>query len=93
MFSAIFFAEVLSSASLRYSSLNVKIAEGSIPIKGVSFVIRFLKKLMLKFAFSLALSKIPFEIKLRPLSSCCVIVTLYPNFVKSSIVSIPILAS
>lgn len=62
-------AETLSSANLRYSSLKLKIAEGSIPINGVSGEITSLKILTLVFAICLACSKRPFDKNARPDSS------------------------
>ena len=68
-FLAIFSAELLSSARRIYSSLNVKIAEGSIPIKGVSSVIISLKTATFKLQTTFASFKKPLDIKLLPDSS------------------------
>jgi hypothetical protein len=54
VFFAIFSAEDLSSASLKYSSLKVKIADGSIPINGVVSEIKSLKIITFLFANSFA---------------------------------------
>ena len=58
---AIDLAESLSLASFIYSSLKVNIAEGSIPIHGVSSVIKFLKVETFLFAKSFASFKNPFD--------------------------------
>ena len=62
VFLAICLALALSSAKRIYSSLKVKIAEGSIPIKGVSSVIKVLKILMFSLAIAFASFKNPFDI-------------------------------
>ena len=59
---AIFSAEALSSASRIYSSLKVKIADGSIPIKGVSSEMIFLKMAIFLLQTILASFKNPLEI-------------------------------
>ncbi len=69
MFSAILFADSLSSTSFKYSSLNVNIAEGSIPTNGVMAVILSLNMLMFLVATSLACFSKPLDKKARPDSS------------------------
>jgi len=59
LFFAIFSADTLSSAKRIYSSLKPKIAEGSIPIKGVSAVMISLKIAILLLQISFASFKNP----------------------------------
>ena len=75
IFFAIFSADVLSSAKRIYSSLKVKIAEGSTPISGVLSVIISLKMVTLLLQIAFASFKNPFEIWLLPLSSCPIFLT------------------
>ena len=58
---AIASAEVLSSANFKYSSLKVKIADGSIPISGVSSETLSLKISTFLLAKSLACFNKPFD--------------------------------
>ena len=75
MFFDIAFAEVLSSANFKYSSLKVKIAEGSIPISGVSSETLSLKIETFLFARSLACSNKPFDKNERPDSALSINLT------------------
>ena len=56
----------LSSANLKYSSLKVKIAEGSKPINGVFSEIKSLNNSTFVLAHTLACFNNPFDIKERP---------------------------
>ena len=72
-----------------YSSLNPKIAEGSIPIKGVSFEMSVLKSLIFSVAIALASFKNPFEIYALALSGWFGMFTVYPNLFNSLTALIP----
>ena len=74
--SAIAFAEILSSTNLGYSSLKDKIAEGSIPIKGVFSETKSLKIDTFLSATFLACSNSPFDINARPDSTLSTSFTL-----------------
>jgi len=62
VFFAIFLAVSKSSDKRRYSSLKVRIAEGSIPTNGISLLIKSLKSAIFLFAKFLASLRKPFEI-------------------------------
>ena len=53
-----------------YSSLNANIAEGSIPIKGVSSVMISFNKIVFFIAIFFAVLNKPFDKKVLPLTKC-----------------------